>query len=249
MAWYHCFVNLLKPNRLSDDLEREMAFHLAERVDELKAKGMGEAEAKHEARRRFGNLTGLKERSHDADVLVWLESFLRDLRYAARSLWASPGFTTVALLSLTLGLGANTAVFSLANAVLLDSLPVERPQELVQVTMDRDGGEIFTNPLWEQIRDHQEALSGVFAYSGQQFDLSTEGEARRIQGNWVSGDYFGTLGVKSSAGRVLERADDYRGCPAVAVLSSGFWKSEFGGPPMPWVEVSRWTGTHFRSSE
>ena len=127
MAWYRRFVNLMRSERLSRDLEREMAFHLSERADELVAGGLSEPEALREARKRFGNRTLQKERMRDADVLVWLESLLADLRYAARALRASPGFALVAILSLGLGIGANTAIFSLIDAVMLKSLPVSHP--------------------------------------------------------------------------------------------------------------------------
>src|SRR5215208_3220548 len=135
MAWYRRLLNLARPERLSRDLDREMDFHIAERADELAAGGMSEAAAAREARRRFGNRTYQKERARDADVLGWLESLGADLRYAVRALRASPAFTLVAVLSLGLGIGANTAIYSLIDAVILRPLPVSRPEELVEVTM------------------------------------------------------------------------------------------------------------------
>ena len=108
-------------------------FHMAERADELMAAGMSAADARREARRRFGNPTLQKERTRDADLLTWLESLGADMRYALRALRASPGFALVTILSLGLGIGANTAIFSLINAVVLKTLPVSRPEELVQV--------------------------------------------------------------------------------------------------------------------
>lgn len=228
MSWYRRLVNAIRPDRLANDIEREMAFHFAELVDELMVAGMSEADARREARRRFGNREVLREHVHDADVLVWLQSVVADLKYAARALRANPGFTLVAVLSLGLGIGANTAIFSLINAVMLRSLPVSHPEELVQLTM-RNGRSNFTNPIWEQIRDRQEALAGTFAFADHLFNLSTGGVVRRAPGAWVSGDYFRVLGVSASAGRLLQPADDVRGCPAVAVLSHGFWEREYGG--------------------
>jgi putative ABC transport system permease protein len=230
MGWYNRFVNLMRSERLSRDLDREMAFHLSERTDELMAAGMSESEARREARKRFGNRALQKERTRDADVLVWLESILADLRYAARVLRASPGFTLVAMLSIGLGIGANTAIFSLLDAVMLKSLPVSHPEELVQVSLD-DNDEL-TNPLWEQLRDRKDLFSSVFAFSsgGQpRFDLASGGESRPVSGAWVSGGFFDGLGVRPAAGRLLRPADDFRGCPPVAVLSYGFWQSEHGG--------------------
>jgi predicted permease len=231
MGWYRRFVNVLRSDRLSADIDREMAFHMAERADDLVAEGMSEAEARREARRRFGNPGVQKERARDADLLTWLESLGADVRYAFRAMRASPGFTLVTILSLALGIGANTAIFSLINAVVLRTLPVSHPEELVQMTYVTSGGAAFTNPLWEEIRDRQDVFSGVFAYGNQEFNLSAGGEVRRAAGNTVSGDYFSTLGVQAAAGRLISRSDDYRGCPGAAVLSHGFWQREYGGSP------------------
>jgi putative ABC transport system permease protein len=228
MAWYRRFTNLLRSDRHSRELDREMGFHLAERVDELIARGMPEAEARREARRRFGNRGVMKERTRDADILAWLDALLADLRQAMRALRSNPGFALVAVLSLGLGIGANTAIFSLINAVMLKSLPVSHPETLLKVTMGK-GDDVFTNPIWEQVRGHPEVFSGAFAYSQDRFNLAQGGEARRVEGEWVSGDYFATLGVHAMLGRTIAHADDVRGCPAIAVLGYGLWQSEFGG--------------------
>jgi putative ABC transport system permease protein len=230
MGWYHRLRNTTRSERLSSELDRELEFHLAERVDELVAGGMSEAEARREARLRFGNPVQQKERTRERDVLPWLESLAGDLRYATRSLRANPGFALVAILSLGLGIGANTAIFSLIDAVLLRPLPVSEPEELVQLTME--GGDTeFTNPLWEAIRDRQDVFSGVFAFAGKSFDLANGGEARPVAGSWVSGDFFNTLGVPAGAGRMLTPEDDYRGCPAVAVLGHDLWRASYGSDP------------------
>ncbi len=228
MAWYHRLLNTARPERLSRDLDRELEFHLAERADELMAGGMGEAEARRQARLRFGGAGVQKERTRERDVLPWLESLAADVRYALRSLRASPGFTLVAVLSLGLGIGANTAIFSLVDAVMLRSLPVSRPEELVQVTMGAASGD-FTNPLWEELRDRQDVFAGAFATADERFDLAGGGEVRPVDGAWVSGGFFGALGVAPAAGRLLAATDDFRGCPAVAVLGHGFWQGAYGG--------------------
>src|SRR3954464_15641374 len=227
MAWYKRFINLMRSERLSRDLEREVAFHLSERADQLMAGGLSEPEAVHEARRRFGNRTLQKERMRDVDVLVWLESLLADLRYAARGFRKSPGFALVAILSLGLGIGANTAIFSLIDAVMLKSLPVGHPEELVQVMIDDN--DKLTNPIWEQIRDRKDLFSSVFAFNEPTFDLASGGEARRVLGAWVSGGFFPGLAIRPAAGRLLKAEDDFRGCPPVAVVTYGFWQSQYGG--------------------
>jgi len=229
MAWYRRFTNLFRSDEHSRELDREMGFHLAERVDEFTATGMPEAEARREARRRFGNRGVMKERTRDADIFAWLDALLADVRQAGRALRANPGFALVAVISLGLGIGANTAIFSLINTVMLKSLPVRHPETLLKVTMGRKGGENVTNPIWEQVRGHPEVYAGAFAYDQGRFDLAQRGEVRAVDGEWVSGDYFGTLGVPAMLGHTIAPTDDVRGCPAIAVLSYGFWQTEFGG--------------------
>jgi len=151
---------------------------------------------------------------------------LQDLRYAIRALRASPAFAAVAILSLALGIGANTAIFSLINSLMLKTLPVSHPEQLLQVTRGKD--DYYTNPLWEQLRDRQDIFSSLFAYGGARFNLATGGEARYAEGDYVSGQFFETLGLHTLLGRTLSPADDRRGCPATAVLGNSFWQKEYG---------------------
>jgi predicted permease len=157
-----------------------------------------------------------------------LDAVLQDLRYAIRALRSSPGFAAVAILSLALGIGANTAIFSLIDSVILKTLPVSHPEQLVQVTMAK-GGPTFTNPIWEQVRDRQDVFSGIFSYGGGRFNLAAGGEARYADGNFAAGQFFDTLGLHPVLGRTFSMADDKRGCPGTAVLSYGFWQKEYGG--------------------
>jgi putative ABC transport system permease protein len=158
-----------------------------------------------------------------------LDVVRQDLRYALRGLRRSPGFASAAILSLALGIGANTAIFSLIDAVILKSLPVRHPEELLQVMMGKQSYVGFTNPTWEHLRDRQEVFSGIFAYGRWGFNLAAGGEARSVHGNYVSGQYFDTLGVRAVLGRTLTPADDTRGCAGSAVLSYSFWQREYGG--------------------
>jgi predicted permease len=172
-------------------------------------------------------------------IINLLAAFWRDIRYAGRVLRRSPGFTAVALLSLGLGIGANTAIFQLLDALRIRSLPVEKPEELVEVRIggrpSRSGSfngrfARLTYPQWEQIRDRQEAFSSVLAWSSRGFNLAPSGEARNAQGLLVSGDYFRTLGVKPYLGRLINAEDDRRGAATSnAVISYQFWQREFGG--------------------
>jgi putative ABC transport system permease protein len=134
----------------------------------------------------------------------------------------------VAILSLALGIGANTAIFSLIDSVILKTLPVSHPEQLLQATMGKQDA-VYTNPIWEQIRDRQDVFSGIFAYGGGRFNLAASGEARPAQGNFVAGQFFETLGLQTVLGRTFTMADDQRGCPGTAVLGYGFWQKEYGG--------------------
>ncbi len=163
---------------------------------------------------------------------------MQDLKYAARTLWKSPAFTAVAVISLGLGIGANTAIFQLLNAVRLRTLPVKAPQELVEVRipdMSAARGNwlrenTVTNPLWEQIRQRQQVFSQTFAWAADGFNISADREARYASGLWVSGNLFEGLGVEPVLGRVFNAADDRRGCGFTGtVISYGFWQREFGG--------------------
>jgi predicted permease len=238
-SWLSRLRNHFRSNRLSRDIEREMRFHLAERADELMTSGMRPADARREARRRFGNLGLQAEDTRHRDLFASLDILIRDLRYAIRSLRSAPAFSIVAILSLGLGIGANTAIFSIVNAVMLRSLPVNHPEELTRIvrtegrtpSAESDWSGYFTNPLWEQIRDRQDMFSGVFAYATTSINLSVGGEARRIQASQVSGEFFSTLGVRAMIGRPIVKADDHRGCPGIAILSGSFWQAEYGGDP------------------
>jgi predicted permease len=218
------FQFLLHRKSFEQDLAEEIRLHL-----DLRAMDEGSERA---ARLHFGNASLLRETSREAWGWTFMETLWQDIRYALRDLKASPGFTAVAVLSLALGIGANTAIFSILNAVMLRSLPVEDPSRLVQVKMGGDSS--YTNPLWEQIRDHQTGFSGMLAFSRDRFDLSSGGVSQFAQGLWVSGNYFHVLGVPALRGRVFTAEDDRRGGGAsgpVAVISYAFWKEHFAGDP------------------
>jgi len=172
----------------------------------------------------------------------FVETLWQDLRHGARLLRLNPGFASVAIVSLALGIGANTSIFQLLDAIRLRSLPVKNSQELVEVQLaNRDWAAgsfsgyrpALSNPLWEQLRDRQQAFTGMFAWGGGfKFNLSRGGEARLAEGLWVSGDFFNVLGVTPAAGRVFAASDDRRGCGSPgAVISHAFWQREYGGDP------------------
>ena len=160
----------------------------------------------------------------------FLDSLWHDIRYALRTFKNAPVFAAVIIVSLGLGIGANTSIFSLLNTVLLKTLPVREPDQLVRLNQ-RDSLMSWTNPIWEQIRDNQKALDGVFAYGTTRLNLAEGGETQFVQGILASGGFFEVLGVPAHIGRTFAAADDRRGCAdaAPAVLSYGFWQSHFAG--------------------
>ena len=231
MTWLSEFVRRLRfrfrGTRFDEDLAEEMRLHQELRAEQKQADGMAPGDAEAAARRQFGNATRIAEISRESWGWTFIDRLVQDVRYGVRALAANPGFTLTAVLSLALGIGANTAIFSIVNAVMLRSLPVEDPRQLVEV---RDGS--YTNPIWEYIRDHQQTMKGVLAYAPDRFDLAGGGESRFAQGMWVSGSFFRVLGVPALRGRVLTTEDDRRGggpSGPVAVISYKFWKSHFGG--------------------
>jgi hypothetical protein len=220
-----------------EEREREIAVYLeSETLDNI-ARGMPPAEVGVAARRKLGNPLLIREEIYRMNTINWLESACQDLRYATRGLRASPGFAAVAILSLALGMGANTAILQLLDAIRLRSLPIERPQEQAEVKinggnhglgLNQDYGEL-TRPLWEQIRDQQPAFSGAFAWSMNQRYTGRGSEMRHFNQLLVSGDFFRVLGVRPFRGRLLG-AQDEGACPAsVAVASYAYWQSELGG--------------------
>jgi putative ABC transport system permease protein len=168
-----------------------------------------------------------------------MRTLLADLRYGIRTLRQNPGFTTIAILSLALGVGANTAIFQLLNAVRLRTLPVAEPRLLAMVQFADTHGQrgshatpypALTNPQWERLRDSQEAFSGVLAWWPNNFGMGSPSNLRPVRGLFVSGDFFRVLGVPAIRGHVFTAADDHRGCGIPgAVISYAFWQRQFGG--------------------
>jgi putative ABC transport system permease protein len=172
--------------------------------------------------------------------LVMLESIMQDVRYGLRQLKQSPAFSLVAVLSLALGIGANTAIFQLVNAIRLKMLPVQNPQELVSIDFEKNSARAgwwssrsasMTYQQWDQIRQQQQAFTGVLAWSAARFNLASGGEPRFAEGLYVSGDFFRQLGVVPTLGRTLTAQDDSQTCNVSAVVSYRFWQREFGGNP------------------
>jgi len=240
--------------RMLNDLEQDIRDHIEIETRDNIARGMPPDEARYAALRKFGNVTQVQEETREVWSFIWLEQLLQDIRFGVRMLRKSPGFTAVVVLTLALGIGANTAIFSLIDAVMLRSLPVENPSQLVLlkwgarkapklrgymssgdcVSNLRPGGAdpsgcSLSEPMLREIA-RANIFSGVaaFANSGR-LDLTGNGPASVIFGQVVSGDYFRALGVKAAAGRIFQQNDDAPSAPSVAVLNYGYWQSAFGG--------------------
>src|SRR5215475_4571125 len=231
MSIFRRILSLGKRARVEQEIDAELREHMAMCVDDNMARGMSREAAEQDARRRFGNPTVMRERVSAEDAALGLESFWHDLRSALRVFTKSPGFAFVVVATLALGIGANTAIFQLLDAVLLQSLPVVNPHELAQVrivNMDNARGGVYsrypvvTNLIWERLRDDHQGFSGIAAWRGVDFSRDSGGDARFASGLYVSGEFFRVLGVKPVRGRVFTAEDDRRGCGVPgAVISYG----------------------------
>jgi predicted permease len=229
---------LFRRNRSTQRLSDEIQFHLDQQIAENLASGMSAAEARQAAMRAFGNLSILKEETRDTWGWTRLEQIAQDFRYGFRSLRKSPLFTVVAVFTLAFGIGANTAIFSLMDQVLLELLPVRHPEQLVLVAERgiRFGGSWGDNdisyPMYRDFRDGNQVFSGMFCRYPTSVSLGYGDRTDRVEAELVSGSYFPVLGVPAVIGRTLTPNDDrVPGGHPVAMLSYSFWQSRFSSDP------------------
>jgi len=230
MNWW---LRLLGRRRLERQLDAELRDHLERLAAEYRAAGLSEVEARRKARLEFGGLDQVKEDCRDARGTRWLEDFAQDVRYAFRLLRKSPTFTGVAVLSLALGIGANTAIFSLVDAVLLKTLPVHAPEELVLLAEVAGPRHVlsFTVPDFAALRTSQ-ALDGLCAFRPAGFRVTTQAGPEMITGQLLSGQCSSVLGVRALIGRMLTEEDERSGgIEPVAVISHAFWQRHFAAEP------------------
>lgn len=224
MNW---ITQLRRRNDLCDDLSAEIRGHLEERTQELIEAGMSPAEAAASAQREFGNATLIEERGRETWHWMWIEDFLADVRYGFRALRKNPGFTIVAVLTLALGIGANSAIFSLVNAVLLRSLPFPEPERLVSFSAHNwypQGGFVAMRSSLRTV--------DVAAYlEGEGLNLTGQGDPQRLYGTEVSAEFFSLLGVHPKLGRVFQSGEDHPGRDSKVILSSALWQEKFRGDP------------------
>jgi putative ABC transport system permease protein len=221
--------------RLERELEEEMRFHLELKTEDNLAAGMEPQDARYAAKRNFGNFTLLKEVSCEMWGFRSIDTLLQDLRYGLRMLIRSPGFTAVAVLSLALGIGANTAIFSLVEAVLLRPLPFPEPDRLVMVWEASSGNKSLRgNPApgnYSDWRTQNRVFEHVAAFSNTSFNLTGDGEPEKINGQAVTANFFALLGSKPVLGRTFLEEDDRPEAGKIVLLSYGLWQRRFGGDP------------------
>ena len=222
---------LLARTRVDRELDEELRQYLEAAVEEKVRGGMSDEAARRAARVEIGSLEAVKDGVRDIGWESRMETFWRDVQYALRMLRASPGFTAIALLTLALGIGANTAIFGVVNSLLLRPLPVKDPEQLV-VLVNARGRSGANSDVWEQLRQQSDLFDGLLAWSSTQFSLGSGGQTHWVDGITASGSFFETLGVRVVAGRVLSERDDRPGGGPdgpVAVISYSLWQRRFSG--------------------
>jgi hypothetical protein len=243
MAWLDRLRNVFRSNSLQNDLEDEMRLHLDLRAADLQREGLSPEDARNAAHRQFGNSTLEMERARTMDIASWMETLLKDLRYALRQFVRNPLFTIVAAASLAVGIGANTAIFSVMNAILLRALPVTDPKSLVMLSSPDAAGvsngmtgglrSLLTYAEYDQLRDHATSFSGMCVAQSELDKESVRiagGQPEDAHSKLVSEDYFSVLGITPAIGRVFT-SDDRKapGQDPYAVLSYDYWQRRFGG--------------------
>ena len=224
------------PKRKRSDFNAEVEAHLALEADRLKEQSMTDEEARVAARRAFGNVTRAQERFYESGRWVGWDHLVQDIRFGLRLLRKNPGFTAVAVITLALGIGANSAIFSVVDSFLLRPLPVADPGQVT--ILDRPQKEGFALPLfsipdYRDLRDQTtKVFSGMFSYLTRFDGLSVNGKAERIRTYYISGNFFSTLGMQPATGRfILPSEGETPGADPVMVLSYTYWKGRFGGDP------------------
>ena len=235
---------LLTRRELDRDLSDELSFHLAQRTDKNRAAGMEATEARHAAHRQLGNATLVKERTREVRILTSIENAWRDVRFGTRMLLKEPGFTFIVILTLALGIGANTAIFSLINGLMLRPLPITDPSSMVYLAFPRDSVHVDHDFSYQELSDLQKQTSdiftsaagviygGLFGSESQGDGLTFEGHTEPVQTSFVTGNFFSLLGIAPAQGRLILPAEGKSaGADPVTVISDRYWKTRFHADP------------------
>lgn len=224
--WLTYIREIARRRQVAGEIDDELAFHLEQEIEAGVQRGLSPLEARRVALRDLGGMAQSRESARDARM-TWLDDVAREVRHAVRSLLRAPGFTFVVVLTLALGIGANTALFSIFSSLILRPLPVRDPGSLALLT---NGS--WSYPVWQQIEAREpELYDGALGWSAQNFDLSSGGKSDLVYGAYVTGGFFDVLGVKAVRGRMLTPADDAGAAPdgPVIVISHRLWRQRFGG--------------------
>jgi predicted permease len=236
-------LNLFQKSQHERELEKELSSHLELHIDDNLCRGLSPAEARRQALLKLGGLEQTKEAIRDQRSLPLAESLLQDLRFAFRLLKKSPVFSAIAIFTLALGIGANTAIFSVMRQVLLQRLPVSHPEQFVLLyspgprdghvgSDEADGSESFSYPMYVDLRDKNAVFDGLVAKADFPVSLSVRGQTERASAELVSGNYFDTFKVRPALGRLIEPADAATsGSNPVIVLGYGYWQKRFSADP------------------
>jgi hypothetical protein len=232
------FKALFQRKQLDRDLEDEVAFHLSMAEQKIRAQGLNPDESRHTARRQFGNYSQAKQRSRDMWTFTAFEGVLRDIRLGVRMLLKNPGFSVVAVLTLALGIGANTAIFSVINGVLLSPLPYKDPQRIVAMKQND------SLPNLVDIQRQTHAFSQGGGINIENMDYTSGAEPVQVRAGYVNAGFLETLGVPPMLGRILSPEEDVKGGPRFVVVSYPFWQHFLSSDP-PWQDgCSQWKRLH-----
>jgi len=221
---------LFHRDALENELDDELRFHFERQAEKFVQAGMSLAEARRRARLEFGGADQIKEECREAHGTHFLETLVQDVRYALRALRKSPGFTAVAIITLALGIGANTAIFSAVNPILFAPLPYPKPNRIMMIwdISDVARSEV-TFHTYREIAERNRSFEALAIFEGWQPTISGQAEPERLDGVSVSADYFRALGVRPAMGRDFEPSDNAYHGPDVTILSYGLWQRRFGG--------------------
>src|SRR5690348_4060142 len=230
-------LNWLRLRKLEDELDRELKYHIDRRVSDLIQSGLPEPEARRRAALELGGAAQVREEVRDVWLTRWLRDFIYDLRFSTRSFLRSPSFTAATVLSLALGIGATTAIYSIVDQVVLRALPVDHPERLVLIDWNGEqlaetlgSVNLMSYPICQDLQRKQEFFDGVFCRAATTLNLSTGGEPMLTAAELVSGTYFSVLGVTPALGRLFTMDDDRApGSSPMVVLAYDFWKNQLGG--------------------
>ncbi len=230
-AWMRRLGDLFHKPRRDRDLDEEIESHVQLHTEDGLREGLTPAEARRRAMAQLGGLDATKEACRDQRGIPWLETLWRDVRYGVRQLRRNPGFTAVAVLTLALGIGANTAIFSVVNAILLKPLPYPEPGQLVQLRADWSGkpSTDIGSATFVEVKAQSQSLGRIAAYCGGDMTLTGVGAAERVVAGAVTAEFFPLLGIQPALGRNFTREEDTPNGPKAAILGHGLWQSRFGG--------------------